>query len=202
MARGKHLRPDQYNFAPVILSLDNAWTGEDEVVIYKRQGLASSMLMSFRKNNDDVQVAGYLAKFEDEHKADAVFIDIGYGTGVFSAGKSWGRKWTLVSFAGESGDIGYLNKRAEMWALMRDWLKDGGAIPDDEILVQELCGPEYQVRLDGKIKLESKDDMKKRGLSSPNRADALALTFAFPVRPKVLDKNKTLEFANHKYDIL
>lgn len=201
-ARGRHLRVEQYNFAPVILSLDNAWTGEDEVVIYKRQGLAATKLMSFRKNDDDMIVAGYLAKLEDEHNADAVFIDIGYGTGVFSAGKSMGRKWVLVSFAGESSDIGYLNKRAEMWALMRDWLKDGGAIPDDEVLAQELCGPEYHVRLDGKIKLESKDDMKKRGLSSPNRADALALTFAFPVKPKNQQNSKNIEFAQHKYKLI
>ena len=186
-ARGKHLRTDQYDFAPVIISCDPAWTGGDEIVIYKRQGLASTMLGKYAKNDDDNAIAGYLAKFEDEHQADGVFIDQGYGTGIYSAGKLMGRRWTLVSFAAESQDAGYLNKRAEMWFLMKKWLQQGGAIPDDPVICEEIPGPEYTVRLDGKIVLESKQDMKDRGLTSPNRADALALTFAYPVRKKIRD---------------
>lgn len=203
-ARGRKLGDAQWTFAPVIISLDNAWTGGDEAVIWKRQGLASWKLGAYPRNDDDTVMAGYLARFEDEHKADAVFIDIGYGTGVFSAGKQMGRKWTLVSFASHSNDEGFLNKRAEMWGLMKKWLQEGGAIPDDLQLVSELTGPEYVVKLNGKIVLESKDDMKKRGLSSPNRADALALTFAFPVRKKVsgVGLAKRLEFARTEYDVL
>lgn len=68
-----------------------------------------------------------------------------------------------------------------MWKLARDWLKEGGAIPDDQVLYDDLIGPETVARLDGKIQIESKKDMKKRGLPSPNRADALVLSFAFPV---------------------
>ncbi|MEO0034817.1 MAG: hypothetical protein RLZZ501_840, partial [Pseudomonadota bacterium] len=65
---------------------------------------------------------------------------------------------------------------------MRDWLKQGGAIdPTDATLYQDLVGPETVARLDGKIQLEGKEAMKSRGLPSPNRADALALTFAAPV---------------------
>jgi hypothetical protein len=124
-------------------------------------------------------------RFEDEHQADAVFIDQGYGTGIYSFGKQAERRWTLVAFAGESGDIGYLNKRAEMWNLTKKWLQEGGCIPDDPTLADELCGPEYFVKENGKVKLESKEDMKARGVPSPNRADALALTFAFPVIKKV-----------------
>lgn len=184
-ARGRHIRPDQYDFAPVILSLDPAWTGGDEIVIGKRQGNAFSILAKYPRNDDDMVIAGYLAKYEDEHEADAVFIDQGFGTGIFSAGKQMNRKaWVLVSFASASSDSGFLNKRAEMWNLTKQWLRQGGAIPDDPQLAEELCSPEYIVRLDGKIVLESKDEMKKRGLGSPNRADALALTFAYPARRK------------------
>ena len=183
-ARGRHLREDQYNFAPVILTCDPAWYGDDELVIGLRQGLSFKILMTIAKNDNDAQVAGYIANYEDQHNADAVFIDQGYGTGIYSAGKQMGRSWMLVSFGSASGTLGYLNKRAEMWGLMRDWLREGGSIPDDPQLCEELTWPEYEVRTDGKIVLESKEDMKKRGLGSPGRADALALSFAFPVRRK------------------
>lgn len=198
-ARGKHIPEAAYNFAPVILGVDPAWTGSDETVIYMRQGLASQMLMAFPRNDDDTQVAGYIAKFQDTYKADAVFIDQGYGTGIFSAGKAIGRQWTLVSFAGQSSDLGYLNKRAEMWGLMKQWLKEGGAIPDEPKIIEELVAPEYFIKLNGKIQLEAKEDMKKRGLPSPNRADALALTFAFPVRARRSALARKPEFTKREY---
>jgi hypothetical protein len=67
----------------------------------------------------------------------------------------------------------------------RDWLKEGGAIDkNDQVLADDLTGPETVPRLDGKIQLESKKDMKARGLPSPGRGDALALSFAYPVAKK------------------
>jgi len=201
-ARGKHLKDHVYNFAPVIIGVDPAWTGSDETAIVKRQGLAASVLMILRKNDDDFQLAGYIAKFEDEHKADAVFIDQGYGTGVYSAGKQMNRKWQLVSFASASNNPGYLNKRAEMWGDMKEWLKAGGAIPDDQVLCDDLVGPEYEVKLKGTIQLESKDDMKKRGVPSPNRADALGLTFAYPVVKKERGIAGRPEFSKRDYSPL
>lgn len=203
-ARGKHLRPDQYNFAPVIIGVDPAWTGGDETVIWKRQGLASSKIAVFPRNDDDAVIAGFVAKAEDDFKADCVFIDQGFGTGIYSAGKQLGRRWRLVSFSEVSQDTQYLNKRAEMWGLMKQWLKDGGAIPDDQQMVDDLTGPEYiPNRLDGKVQLEAKDDMKKRGLASPNRADALALTFAYPVRKKIegMPDSRPSETYNQKYKL-
>ena len=135
------------------------------------------------KNDNDVQMANIIAQLEDEHQADAVFIDGGYGTGIKSVGDTLGRDWMLVWFSGESSDAGCLNKRAEMWKNMRDWLKQGGCIPEDQIL-RELISPETVARLDGKLQIEAKADMKKRGLPSPNRADALAISFAYPVQKK------------------
>ena len=76
----------------------------------------------------------------------------------------------------------YFNKRAEMWAKMRDWLRDVGEIPDDDELAIDLQSPNYEYDNQNRIKLEKKEDMKKRGLLSPDVADALALTFAEPVR--------------------
>lgn len=187
MARGKHLRTEEFNFASVIIGVDRAWSG-DETKIYLRQGLMSKKLATFNKNEDDFLVAGHLAKFEDEYGADAVFIDFGYGTGLFSAGKQMGRSWTLVQFGSSPIDSKYANKRIEMWGLMKEWLAGGGAIPDDQDLCNDLIAPEaYEIQTgpnSGKLILESKEDMKNRGLDSPDDADALALTFAFPVKNK------------------
>ena len=104
-------------------------------------------------------------------------------TGIKSAGDAWGRSWTLVSFGSTKGiPPNCVNKRAAMWQDMRRWLMEGGAIsPVDNVLADDLVGPELAPRDDGRVQLESKESMKKRGLPSPNRADALALTFAFPV---------------------
>jgi len=128
-AYGKSLRHEQYHFAPKILTCDPAWEGDDELVIGIRQGLAFSILRTIPKNDNDIFVATLLANLEDEHQADAVFIDGGYGTGIVSAGKIMKRDhWRLVWFAEASPDPGCLNLRAYMWKQMRDWLKQGGAI--------------------------------------------------------------------------
>ena len=181
-ARARHLRPDQYQFAPVIIGVDPAWTGDDSFEIMLRQGLYSKSLRSIPKNDNDVDMAGIIAHLETEHKADAVFVDAGYGTGIVSIGQAMGRSWQLVWFGGKANDPGYFNKRAEIWGMGRRWLKEGGVIdPKDDMLYQDLIGPETHGRTDGKIQLESKEDMKERQLPSPNRGDALMLTFAQPV---------------------
>lgn len=183
-AYGRFLRPEQYDFAPKILTLDNAWEGDDEVVFSIRQGLYFEILRVIAKNDNDIEIANMLARFEDEYEADAVFIDGGYGTGVASAGKTMGRLWTLVWFSEKPHDPGFLNKRSEMWGATKKWMKDGGSLPEDQVLRDDLLGPETIPRLDGKIQLEAKKDMKARGLPSPGRGDSLALSFAHPVLPK------------------
>lgn len=184
-ARRRTVTEAQVQHASKILTLDPAWSGGDEYVIGFRQGLFFKILWSGVQIEDDVWLAQKLASFEDDLKADAVFIDFGFGTGVKSVGQSWGRNWQLVNFGGKSNDPAMLNKRGEMWNSAKKWLKEGGSIPDsDQVLFDDLVGPEYHVKLDGLVVLESKDDMKRRGIPSPNRGDALALSFAFPVAPK------------------
>lgn len=200
-AYGKVLRLEQYEFAPKILTVDPAWEGDDEFAIGLRQGLSFRILRTMPKNDNDLVAARVVADLEDEHKADAVFVDAGYGTGIVSAGQGMGRDWTLVWFAGASADIGCLNKRAEMWKAARDWLKSGGALPDDPQLRDELQAPEIVPRADGKVQIESKKDMKARGVPSPNRADALVLSFAFPVvKRNPLDAYRNDRGARGDYD--
>lgn len=187
LARKRHLRKDQYSFAPTIIGVDPAWTGDDALEIMLRQGLYSKSLATVPKNDDDVAIANLIWRLEQEYQADAVFVDGGYGTGIVSAGNAMGRSWQLVWFSGKVINAGYVNKRAEMWGEMKAWLKAGGVIDEkDEELYQDLIGPETVPRLDGKILLESKEDMKERGLPSPNRGDALALTFAAPVSKRTV----------------
>jgi hypothetical protein len=184
-AQGKHLREEQYSFAPKIISVDPAWTGGDEMVIAMRQGLHFQILETFEKNDDDVSMMNIIARLEDEHRADAVFLDGGYGTGIYSAGKAVGRyHWRLVWFSGKSGREDCVNKRTEMAVEVRDWLKEGGAIPDDNDLFEEMIAQELKGTLDGKYKLAPKDEIKEVVGRSPNRFDALAITFAFPVSLK------------------
>jgi hypothetical protein len=180
-AYNRELRPEQYKWAPKILTLDPAWEGDDALIIAVRQGLKFDILRNIGKNDNDIQIANILMNIEDEIGADAVFIDAGYGTGIVSVGRTLGRNWILVWFSEKSADEGCLNKRAEMWKKMRDWIKEGGSIPPDPELHEELIGPETVARTDGLIQIESKKDMKSRGLRSPNKADSLALSFAHPV---------------------
>lgn len=199
-AYGKHLRETQYNHAAKIIGVDPAWTGSDELAIVMRQGLACKVLMTLPKNDNDVLIANHIARFEDDEKADAVFIDGGYGTGIYSVGKTNGRNWQLVWFGGKSIDPACLNKRSEMWNAMRMWFKEGAAIPKDLKLRDEILSIEVVPTNDGKIKLESKEQMKVRGLPSPGRADALALTFAMNVLPKANQGFATQGKVKTEYD--
>lgn len=196
-AFGRHLKPEQYEWAPKIITCDPAWSGDDPLVIGMRQGLRFQMLHTMAKNDDDVAVANIIARLEDQHQADAVFIDFGYGTGIVSVGRALGRDWRLVNF-GEAGlDLGDLNMRASIWRLMRDWFKQGGSIEEDQELRDELLGIETKPRLDGKLQLESKEEMKRRGLPSPNKADSLAISFAYPVQAKPRHIDGTLAAVAH-----
>lgn len=184
-AYGRHLRPEQYNFAPKILTCDPAWEGDDMLEIGLRQGLMFKVIKTIPKNDNDIMMANILAQIEDEEEADAVFIDAGFGTGIVSAGRTWGRNWTLVWFAGEATDPGMLNKRAEMANECKKWLKEGGAIPAVPELHEDLMAPETVPRTDGKVQLEGKKEIKKRLGRSPGKFDILILSFAFPVYKKL-----------------
>ena len=201
-AYGKVLQPASYEWAPVILTCDPAWSGDDELVIGKRQGLRFTVLHTQAKNDNDVHVANLLARLAIEHKADAVFVDGGYGTGIVSVGRTLGLEWTLVWFGEKSNDAGCLNKRAEMWNATKVWLKEGGAIPADTVLRDDLLGPEVVPRMDGKLLIEAKDSMKARGLPSPNRADALCLSFAHPVhKDSIHDQVERRSATKKDYDM-
>lgn len=186
----------EVSHAPIIIGVDPAYSGDDDAVIYLRQGLHSKCLWTGNKTTDDIVMAKRIADYEDQYQADAVHIDFGYGTGIYSVGMSWGRDWQLVQFNGASTDPQMQNKRGEMYNNVKSWLKIGGAI-DDQDVAEDLSTPEYKVELSGKILLESKVDIKKRIGRSPGKGDALALTFAYPVTKKERNNISTSSHGGH-----
>ena len=205
-AFGRVLREEQFSFAPIIIACDPSWWGDDLLTIGRRQGLYYEILAEYPKNDNDAEIAEAIARFEDEpgREADAVFIDLGYGTGIASVGKMWHREWQLVSFSEESKDKGCLNKRAEMAVRTRDWLKAGGSIPGKGVgallLREELAAIEVKdpPRPDGKIQLVEKVKVKEILGRSPNHSDCLGLTFARPVQKKPRTAAKAVEYDPHR----
>lgn len=182
---------------PVIISCDNARMGDDHTVISMRQGNLFKVLERIKKNDDDFIIASIIAEFQDEYKADAVFIDAGYGHGLKDIGRTMNRKWRLVNFGSKAMNKSLQNKRAEMYYKLREWLKEGGTLPDDPVLKAELKSIEIKPSHNGVIGLRSKDDMKKEGKPSPDIADSLALTFAFQVvNNNIMNRTKAQQAFN------
>lgn len=189
-AANRDLVPDAG--ASLILGVDVARFGDDETVMRFRQGRDARSYPTIRlKGADTMAVADAVAGAIEKYKPDAVFIDGGgVGGGVVDRLSQMGYRVREVQ-SGEGADSPeeYLNKRVEMWALMRDWLTIG-CIDSDVRLHDDLTGPEYSIAVKGQLKLETKDQMKKRGLASPNDGDALAHTFAGPVARRDLSSSR------------
>lgn len=168
-----------------ILGVDPARFGDDRSVIFSRQGLQAFAPQVFR-GIDNMDLAARVAARIEQWQPDAVFIDSGAGAGVIDRLRQLGHDVVEVNFGGKAIDPRYANKRAEMWHEMAQWVRAGGAVPNDNTLKLELATPTYRYDASGRIILESKDDIKKRlpDAGSPDLADALALTFAMPVLPK------------------
>lgn len=183
VAAARKYRAEGYESLPKIASCDVARFGDDQSVIGERQGRMYRIHGKYR-GLDLVQTAHRCAEYIEKEEPDAFVIDAdGLGAGVFDSLKSWGygQKTVLVEFHGNgvpANSKAYFNKRAEMWGETRDWLKAGAQIPDDPELETDLTGPEYFFSNKQQIQLEKKEDMKARGLSSPDCGDNLAMTFA------------------------
>lgn len=185
-ARGKHLIASAYEHAPKVLGVDVARQGGDKSVIIRRQGLATWKPVTLDQL-DSMAVASRVAREIQDWQPDAVFVDGtgGYGAGVIDRLRQLGYTPIEVQFGAKANDPRFLNKRAEMWWGMKEWLEAGGSLPDSMELVRELSAPTYEFdRTRGVFKLEPKDAIKERIGKSPDTADALAVTFAQPVSPQ------------------
>lgn len=172
---------------PIILGVDVARFGDDRTVIFKRQGLWAEPPLIY-KGLSTTDVTDRVINAIRRWKPDMVFIDVGnMGAGVIDNLRYLGVDNIMeVAFGGHAiNDIRYENIRAEMYFKLRDWLQQGGAIPDIPELKTELCITEYKYsKKSSRIMLQPKDEIKTKMGKSPDLADALALTFAMPVIAK------------------
>jgi hypothetical protein len=167
--------------APIVIGVDPARFGSDATVIAVRQG-RDIIAIQRHRGDDTMTVVGHVIDAIQSYSPALVVIDEGgLGAGVVDRLKEQRYKIRGVNFGMRSSKpIMYGNKRAEMWGSMKEWLKTA-SIPNDRYLKGDLTGPMMKPDSKGAIFLESKKDMKSRGLASPDAADAIAVTFAFPV---------------------
>ena len=161
------------------IGLDVARYGNDRTAFVYRKGNKARVLKKI-DNNNLMELAGMAVKILKEYPKAKLYIDIGMGAGVYDRLKELPAvrsRVYAVNFGGSAKDKEeYANHRAEMWGNARDWLKDAILETDEDWY--QLSAPKYKITSKGQTLLESKDDMKKRGVSSPDVGDALALTFA------------------------
>ena len=198
LERRRKFDPSEVALLPVVLTCDPAWTGGDETVIWMRQGHYYKMLEKYKLDKTQGQDHMYtylkLCQWERVLGADAVFIDQGEGTAIFTLANNAGKSWELVSFAsnpndtGEARDSQYGNIRAQMYyetnlgllktpavidAVNTDWISD---------IEKQLCWTKgTRHKITGKKMAESKVEIKARVGSSPDISDALVLTHYRPV---------------------
>jgi hypothetical protein len=167
--------------APIVIGVDPARFGADATVIAVRQG-RDIIAIQRHRGDDTMTVVGHVIEAIEEYKPALVVIDEGgLGAGIVDRLKEQRYKVKGINFGNKSTNpIMYGNKRAEMWGKMKDWLKTA-SIPLDRFLKTDLISPMMKPDSKGTIFLESKKDMKARGLASPDAADAICVTFAFPV---------------------
>lgn len=189
---------------PIIFGIDHARFGDDTSVLAIRQGRdARSRPWKRWQGATSMEIAGDVFSLMRNHLPDAVFIDAGgpnaggvidrlrqltrgtpqenliFEINFGSSTKGMDARWN------NEVRVKVANKRAQMWTNMRAWL-ERGILPDDQQIADDLTGVEYAYTVDNAIQLEKKEHMKKRGLSSPDNGDALALTFAEDVAPRAV----------------
>lgn len=173
----------------LIMGIDVSRGGDDEMVIAWRRGLDARSdpwyVIPGEKTKDSERVSAIIAQKIREHRPDVINVDeTGIGGPIIDRLRGMGYKVNGVHFGGSAmDDKSYANRTTEMAANLLEWLKIGGALPNDSTLEKELTWREYSHDRKDRLILEAKRDMKKRLGFSPDRADALFLTFAVHVPP-------------------
>lgn len=187
---------DVKGYGDEIWGVDVARFGDDATALAKRRGNALTERTREYYGKDTMQTAGIVKNEYDNAKVKpaAIHIDvIGIGAGVVDRCKEMGLPVRGINVA-ESPSVSdlYSRLRDELWFKGREWFEARDCkLCDDDDLIAELTTPKYSILSNGLIKVESKDEMKKRGIASPNRADAFLLTFA----PSMVKQSMTKKIA-------
>lgn len=168
--------------APIVIGVDPARGGADSTVIVVRQGRDLVALHRYQ-GEDTMAIVGRVIEAIERYKPVLVVLDEG-GLGYGILDRLHEQRYKVVrgvNFGWKAKNpVMWGNKRAELWGLMKEWLRTA-SILNDRALKSDLVGPTVKPNSSGTIFLEGKKEMKARGLASPDAADALAATFAFPV---------------------
>lgn len=188
---------EEHPSVALVLGVDVARFGDDETVLSFRKGRDARSIPAIRlRGMDTMQVAAKVQEQVKLYGVSAVFVDGGgVGGGVVDRLRQLRVQVIDVQFGGKSDrsnlvdpNVKYYNKRSEIWGALRDWLP-GACIEQSDDLVEQLAAPQYGFQgPEDAIMLEKKSDMKKRGVASPDWADALALTFSYPIEPVNADR--------------
>lgn len=208
LARGRVLQPDAYQHAAKVLGVDVARFGDDSSVLCPRQGLLCNPLKVYH-GLDTGELARKVISYAVQWGADAILVDGtgGYGAGVIDMLRKSNYVTIDVQFGGRADNPEkFINRRAEMAWRCREWIDEGGALAADNDLVRELCAPTYWFDKAGRLQIESKEDLKKRIGCSPDRADALWITFGHDIAPRAFagmglpGQQIQPGMTNHQYD--
>jgi hypothetical protein len=182
-------KQDDYD---LVFGLDVARYGDDSTVLARRRGDQFFPWDEWR-GKSTMEIAGMVARIANKEKPKFIFVDsIGVGAGVADRLRELGFPVVDVNVA-EAPSINngkYERLRDELWGNMRDLLEARNCCLHDSYdseLVGQLTTPTFKVTSSGKIKIESKDELKKRGVASPNIADAHIMCLAMP----------TMEYRKH-----
>lgn len=199
--------PAIFRDAPIVLGVDIARHGDDKNVIVARQGVYLHPIIKFQIPESEpaklMKVAALIAEQIRKYTPAATCIDAGgMGWGVIDRLVQQGYKITAVdSSTTATNELKYGNRRAELWDSYRSWLKEGGTLPEDAELLADSVGIEYGFDRKDRLMMEKKELMKKRGLASPDIADAICQTFAVTLGPDVReDFGRIQKFAVSEYD--
>jgi len=169
-----------------IMGVDVAEYGDDDSACSYRQGRVTWPIKTWH-GKGPMELAGIIAIEADSFKPDSINVDCtGVGSGVADRLIELGYPVQRVHFGSKAiRDEIYRDRRAEMYGDLLEWLEDAPCmLPDDDVLIGELASPQYTYDSSRRVVLESKEKMRERGIKSPDRADSLALTFAYKVLPR------------------
>lgn len=179
-ASSRYLEFKDYHNQPLVLGVDVARFGSDKTIFILRQGPKVLDIKKFQ-GLDTMEVTGEILNFYNQNRGiTTIYIDeVGLGAGSYDRAKQLNLPVIGINVGNKSTNSKmYYNLRAELYDELKSWLREGGDIPKDAELIEQLASLQYGYNQRTQLQLMTKADMKKKlGLASPDIADALAFTF-------------------------